>query len=116
MSAARVGRSAARVGRAAGEYVVGIMRMEVEGRDSARFNAIVARAVAEIDRVFDAQPRLRTEALSFEGPHLTPGAGNYAPLDFLEIGIAEKLERDLPFLLIVTEVDLSSSTLARYSS
>ncbi len=50
--------------------------------------------------------------MAFPGPHLTPGAGNYAPLDFLEIGIAEKLERDLPFLLIITEVDLSSSTLA----
>ena len=40
------------------------------------------------------------------------GAGVYAPLDFLEIGLAEKLERDLPFLLIVTEVDLASSSLA----
>lgn len=38
--------------------------------------------------------------------------GSYAPLDFLEIGLAEKLDRDLPFLLIVTEVDPSSSTLA----
>jgi hypothetical protein len=68
--------------------------------------------VAELEAAFAGEPRLRTRALAFAGPHLTPGAGNYAPLDFLEIGIAEKLERDLPFLLIVTEVDLSSSTLA----
>ena len=54
----------------------------------------------------------RRRFLAFEGPHLTPGAGNYAPLDFLEIAMAEKLERDLPFLLIVTEVDLASSSLA----
>ena len=93
-------------------YRVGIMRMEVEGRDSARFNAVVDEAVAEVERVFAAEPQLETETSAFEGPHLLPGAGNYAPLDFLEIGIAEKVERDLPFLLIVTEVDLSSSTLA----
>ena len=93
-------------------FQVGIMKMEVEGRDSERFNDIVMRAVAELDVAFAQEPRLRTQALAFAGPHLTPGAGNYAPLDFLEIGLAEKVERDLPFLLIVTEVDLSSSTLA----
>ena len=86
--------------------------MEVEGRDSAQFNDTVARAVAELEVAFAHEPRLRTQTLAFSGPHLTPGAGNYAPLDFLEIGLAEKLERDLPFLLIVTEVDLSSSSLA----
>ena len=93
-------------------YVIGVMKMEIEGRDSERFNDIVARAVGELDATFAHEPRLRTQSVAFAGPHLTPGAGNYAPLDFLEIGFAEKLERDLPFLLIVTEVDLASSSLA----
>ncbi len=91
---------------------MGVMKMEVEGRDSQRFGAIVTRAVAALDATFAQEPRLRTRTLAFAGAHLTPGAGNYAPLDFLAIGLAEKLERDLPFLLIVTEVDLSSSSLA----
>lgn len=95
-----------------GRYVVGVMRMEVEGRDSSTFENIVAKAVVALDRAFSCEPRLATRSMAFAGPHLTPGAGNYAPLDFLEIGLAEKLERDLPFLLIVTEVDLSSSSLA----
>lgn len=93
-------------------FVVGVMKMEVEGRDSEQFGNVVARAVATLDEVFAQELRLRTQTLAFAGAHLTPGAGNYAPLDFLEIGLAEKLERDLPFLLIVTEVDLSSSSLA----
>jgi hypothetical protein len=93
-------------------FVVGVMTMEVEGQDSEQFNQTVAQAVVELEAAFAHEPRLRTQALAFSGPHLTPGAGKYAPLDFLEIGIAEKLERDLPFLLIVTEVDLSSSSLA----
>jgi len=83
-------------------FVVGVMKMEIEGRDSQRFNDVVAAAVTELQAAFTQEPRLRTQSLAFAGPHLTPGAGNYSPLDFLEIGLAEKLERDLPFLLIVT--------------
>ncbi len=107
-----IGQDATPSGTTAGAFVVGVMTMEVEGRDSERFEGIVARAVSELETSFAHEPRLRTRALPFPGPHLTPGAGNYAPLDFLEIGLAEKLERDLPFLIIVTEVDLSSSSLA----
>ncbi len=94
------------------EYAVGIMTMDVEARDSAGFEALVDRAVAQFDRTVSGDLALRVEPFAFEGPHLVPGAGAYAPLDFLEIGLAEKLERKLPFLLIVTEVDLSSSSLA----
>ena len=96
----------------ASPYAVGVMTMEVEGRDSERFNAIVADAVGRLGRALEHEGRLTTRAIAFPGPHLTPGAGAYAPLDFIEIGVAEKLERDLPFLLIVTEVDLSSHQLA----
>lgn len=93
-------------------FIVGVMKMEIEGRDSEHFNDVVARAVIKLEAALAHESRLSTKSLAFAGPHLTPGAGNYAPLDFLEIGLAEKLERDLPFLLIVTEVDLSSSSLA----
>ena len=87
------------------------MTMDVEGKNSEAFRDVVARGVALFERALD-RLGLRVEPFAFEGPHLTPGAGAYAPLDFLQIGIAEKLERKLPFLLIVTEVDLSSSSLA----
>lgn len=93
-------------------FIVGVMKMEVEGRDSKQFNKVVAQAVVELEAALAHESRLSTRSLAFSGPHLTPGAGNYAPLDFLEIGLAEKLERNLPFLIIVTEVDLSSSSLA----
>ena len=93
-------------------FAVGVMAMEIERRNSEQFHRIVDSAVVELEAVLAREPRLHTQALAFVGPHLTPGAGKYAPLDFLEMGLAEKLERDLPFLLIVTEVDLSSSSLA----
>lgn len=97
---------------AGGPYVVGVMRMEVEGRDSDRFLGYVEAATAALDRAVTAALGVRVELLAFEGPHLTPAAGAYAPLDFVQIGLTEKLERGVHFLLIVTEVDLSASTLS----
>lgn len=105
-------RDPARVAAADREYVVGVMTMEVEGRNSDRFNALVGQAVAEFDRALDAGSGLRVDLLDFDGPHLTPTAGAYAPLDFLRIGLTEKLERKFDFLLVVTEVDLAASTLS----
>ena len=42
-------------------YTVGVMTMEVEGRDSAEFAAIVERAVTIMDRVLAREPRLQTK-------------------------------------------------------
>lgn len=83
----------------------------MESTNDARFEALVERAV-ELFRDELRDLSLRVDLLSFDGPHLTPAAGTYAPLDFLHLGIAEKLERRVPFLLIVTEVDLTASTLS----
>ena len=93
------------------EYAVGVMTMDVEGKDSDGFHAVVTRAVERVEAELD-RLGLRTDLFAFSGPHLTPAAGAYAPLDFLEIGMAEKLERKLPFLLVITEVDLASSSMA----
>ena len=98
--------------RGSAPYTIGIMTMEVEGRDPARLEAIARRAVWRLDEALAHEGRLTTRTIAFPGPHLTPGAGAYAPLDFIEIGVAEKLERDLPFLLVITEVDLLSHSLA----
>ena len=94
------------------EVVVGVMMMDVEGRDSEGFRRLVDRAVAAWEESLCADLRLRVNVFAFEGPHLTPTAGAYSPLDFLEIGMAEKLERSADFLLVVTEVDLIASVLS----
>ncbi len=92
--------------------VVGVMTMEVKGKNSQARHRLVDAAVAAFDRMLDAGNGLRVELLNFDAPHLTPTAGAQAPLDFLRIGLTEKLERNVDFLLVVTEVDLSTSTLA----
>ncbi len=98
------------------EYVVGVMTMDVEGKNSERFLDYVTKAIGNFELALKESLCVRVEMLSFEGPHLMPTAGAYAPLDFLHIGMTEKIERGVHFLLIITEVDLSaasfSSTLA----
>lgn len=87
--------------REAAPYAVGIMSMEVEGHEAGRLERVVGEAVTRLDRALVHEGRLTARIMAFPGPHLTPGTGAYTPLDFIEIGMAEKLERDLPFLLIV---------------
>jgi len=55
---------------------------------------------------------LRVDLFGFDGPHVVPAEGAYAPLDFVRIGLSEKLEREVHFLLIVTEVDLSATSVS----
>ena len=86
--------------------------MDVEGKHSERFGRLVNNAVANFGSALAEELGLRIDLLSFEGPHLTPAAGAYAPLDFLRVGMTEKLERNVHFLLIVTEVDLAATTLS----
>jgi hypothetical protein len=88
------------------------MTMDVEGKASARFRRQVEAATEAFERAITDALGVRVDLLTFEGPHLTPAAGAYAPLDFLQIGLAEKLERGVHFLLIVTEVDLTATTLS----
>ena len=84
--------------------------MEVEGKASERFRRRTTQATQAFGDALTGALGVRTKLLAFEGPHLTPAAGTYAPLDFLRIGMTEKLERGVHFLLIVTEVDLAATT------
>ena len=86
------------------------MIMDVEGKNSERFRHWVSQAADAFKNIIADTLGIGVDLLAFEGPHLMPSAGAYAPLDFLQVGISEKLERGIHFLLIVTEVDLSTTT------
>lgn len=98
------------------EYVVGVMTMDVEGKDSERFLDCATKAVNAFKLALKDSLGVRVATLSFEGPHLTPTAGAYAPLDFLHVGMTEKIERGVHFLLIITEVDLSTTSFGSTSA
>ena len=92
------------------DYRVGVMIMDVEGKNSARFRHWVSQAADAFKNTIANALGIGVDLLAFEGPHLMPSAGTYATLDFLQVGMNEKLERGIHFLLIVTEVDLSTTT------
>lgn len=94
----------------AAPYSVGIMTMEVEGKNSELFSRRVQQATDAFKQAIAGALEVHVALHAFDGPHVTPAAGAYSPLDFLQIGMAEKLERNIHFLLIVTEVDLAAST------
>ena len=94
------------------EYVIGVMLVDVEGKNSDRFHRLVEQAVQAFDDALATALGLQVELIAFAGPHMAPTAGAYAPFDFLRIGLTEKLERKVHFLVIVTEVDLAATTLS----
>lgn len=90
-------------------YSVGVMTVPVE-EQSPTFRALVERAVATAERTLQQLDlQLELDVCEIRGPHLSPQAGAYSPLDFLQIGFSEHLVRRFSFLLLVTEVDLAAT-------
>jgi len=93
-------------------YTVGIMRVPVEERPQGELAEVVQRAVDHIHDTLTEDLGLRIKLFEFEGPHILPSERGYSPFDFLELGLAEKVERDIHFMLVVSEVELSPSNLS----
>lgn len=88
---------------------VGVMSIPVEEQSPA-FRALVGRAVAIARRTLGQKDlQFHLDLRDLRGPHLSPQAGAYSPLDFLQIGFSEHLVRRYGFLLLVTEVDLAAT-------
>lgn len=95
-----------------GPYTVGVMKTPVRRDDAGDFNALVDRATDRLEELVAARLGLAIELFDFLGPPLEAVAGTVSPLDYLELGLTEKLERHINFLLIVTEADLSASSMS----
>lgn len=93
-------------------FVIGVMKAAVDpGRESG-LDSTVEAAVELFGKTLSTELGIDVLTFSFPGPDLTPESGAYAALDFLRLGLSEKIERDIDFLLIVTEVDLAASRLS----
>ena len=93
-------------------FVIGVMKAAVDADKEAALDATVEAAVVRFRRTLSTELGIDVSTFSFPGPDLTPESGAYAALDFLRLGLSEKIERDVDFLLIVTEVDLAASRLS----
>jgi predicted Zn-dependent protease len=93
-------------------YTIGIMRAPVEATASEKLGTITNMAVDQVHETLTKDLELEVSLFDFVAPHLIPTEGGYSPFEFLRIGLSEKIERDVDFLLIISEVDLSSSELS----
>ncbi len=90
-------------------YTVGVMKTSVEGRSSTAFRDMVDTAADRLAQYLGAELDVEVQVFEFVGPHLAPAAAAYSPFDFLRLGLAEKLERRIPFLLVVSEAAISAT-------
>ena len=89
---------------------VGIMQLEVSGHSTPGLPSLTRRATEAFTRALEREPRIAITSLTFEGPPLTPDENGYRALDFVQIGLNEKTERQLAFLLIVTELEIAADS------
>ncbi len=91
-------------------YSVGVMLAHVGEDDERAFRELVQGSLKRFSRdIADQLPDLSLATSSFSAKSLVSAADGYNPLDFVQLGLAEKAERGLSFLIIVTDVDLSPS-------
>lgn len=90
------------------------MKVDVAGRDDRSLDALTRRATARFTEVFSREHRLRIESITFDGAELRPDRSGYHALDFVQLGLDEKTERRLAFLLVITAVDIKPASLAYF--
>lgn len=92
---------------------IGIMKLDVAGNENdGALNALTEAAMVEFNRVVQKQLNIQVESFPFAGPGLTPDENGYWALDFVQIGINEKTERKLAFLLIITDVEIAAASMS----
>ena len=91
---------------------VGIMQLDIAGRLSEGLRQRIGRATERFTGVVSREPRLRIESFTFEGPVITADENGYRVLDFVQVGLNEKTERQLAFLLVITDVEIAAASLS----
>jgi len=87
-------------------YRIGIMKAPVE-QQSPAFEELVDAAVDSLQNFLKEHfPNIEIDVFSVLKLSLSPSAGAYSALDFLEIGLRENSMHDFHFLIIITEVTL----------
>jgi predicted Zn-dependent protease len=89
-------------------YSIGIMEMLIEEKTSDEVHAVIEGATARVQEAL-SDVNVDLSLIRVPGQHLTPEMGSYSPIDYLQIGMSEKIEREVNFIVIVTEVELSAS-------
>jgi len=93
-------------------YTIGIMKTPIEGRLAEDFSRNVDAAAAIVDRVLVEELDIEVRVFDFVGPPLVPAATTYSPFEFVRLGLTEKVERRIQFLLVVSEATFSTAEIS----
>lgn len=95
---------------------LGVMKLSLAKRtDDAAINGLdnlTEAAMIKFNQVIQKKLNIEVASFSFAGPGLTPDENGYRALDFVQIGINEKTERKLAFLLIITDVEIAAASMS----
>lgn len=92
---------------------LGIMKLNIAGKENdGALDTITEAATVKFNRVVQQKLDIQVESFPFVGPSLTSNENGYRALDFVQIGINEKTERKLAFLLIITDVEIAAASMS----
>ncbi len=88
------------------------MTLDVAGREGPRPSPVVERATVRFKEAIAGLAGVQVHSVLHAQPDMRPGEEGFRALDFVQLGINEKTERRLGFLLIVTEVEVAAASLS----
>ena len=89
---------------------VGIMKVDVTGDSPAALDRLTRKATEQFTEALRPETRLTVRSFTNDGATLTPGEQGYSALEFVQLGINEKTERKLAFLLLITDVEIAAAS------
>ncbi|WP_201554667.1 hypothetical protein [Psychrobacter sp. 72-O-c] len=95
---------------------LGIMKLKVAGEENddvlKTLDDLTEAAMSKFNQVVGENLNIEVESFPFTGASLTPDENGYSALDFVQIGINEKTERKLAFVLIITDVEIAAASMS----
>lgn len=101
---------------------VGIMTLSATGQKNTdgldnseilnELTDLVEAAKNEFNRVVSEPLNIEVVSFAFTGSSIVPEKNGYQALDFIQIGMNEKTERKLAFLLIITDIEIAAASMS----
>ncbi len=95
---------------------LGVMKLSIAERsdeaDLQALDELTEAAMVKFNQVIQQKLNIEVASFSFAGPSLSADENGYRALDFVQIGINEKTERKLAFMLIITDVEIAAASMS----
>lgn len=93
---------------------VGILALNVIPDDKVNLHELVHAGKQIFDEKISRMVPVDTQFIEKDGTSMAPGETGYPVLDFVQVGLNEKTERQLAFLIIVTDAEVAAASLSYF--